>query len=63
MKSHLKDIATAVGVRLGTLIGASMFGVAITEHERSVIIAAVGVIAGLAFDAINGAIVRAREDK
>lgn len=63
MRIHIKDIATAIGVRLGTLISGGFFGVAVTEHEVSVIAAGIGVAVGLLFDAITGAIVRAREEK
>lgn len=61
MKVSVKDIGTAIGVRLGTLLSGTFFGVAVTEHEMSVIVAGIGVAVGLIFDAITGAIVRRKD--
>lgn len=63
MRVHVKDIGTAIGVRIGTLLSATWFGVAMTEHELNVIVAAIGVACGLLFDAVTGALVRSKEGK
>lgn len=54
LKNFVREAGTATLVRLGTLLAGGSFGVAITESDRSTLVAGVAIIAGLVFDYFVG---------